>query len=49
MTSSVINLGIASHSHAARVWIEVGFESNVVVALVVGQNGYGEIARVLVL
>ena len=48
MTSSVINLGIACHSHAALVWIEVGFEGNVIVALVIGENWYGEIARVLI-
>ena len=48
MTSSVINLGVTRHSHAARVWIKVGFEGNVVVTLVIGQNGYGEIACVFV-
>ena len=48
MTSGVINLGIACHSHAALVWIEVGFEGNIVVTLVIGQNGYGELARALV-
>ena len=48
MTSSVINLGIARHSHATRVWIKVGFEGNVVVTLVIGQNWHGELARVLI-
>ena len=48
MTSSIINLGIARHSHAARVWIKVGFEGNVVVTLVIGQNRYGKITRVLI-
>ena len=48
MTSGVINLGIACHSHAARVWIKVGFEGNVVITLVIGQNRHGEIARVFV-
>ena len=48
MTSSVINLGVTRHSHAARVWIKVGFEGNVIIALVVCQNGHGEIARVLI-
>ena len=48
MTSGVINLGVTRHSHAARVWIKVGFEGNVVVTLVIGQNGYGELARVFI-
>ena len=48
MTSSVINLGIASHCHAARVWIKVGFEGNVVISLVIGENRHGEVASVLI-
>ena len=48
MTSSVINLGVACHSHAARVWIKVGFEGDVIVALVIGQNGYGKLSRILI-
>ena len=49
MTRGVINLGIACHSHAALIRIEVGFEGDVIVALVIGENWHGELARVLVL